>query len=306
MIENENWHIEPTSKCILECPLCDRTWFYETFKKRLNHEIDIDAVLNFFKDHPTHIDLCGNNGDPIYHSKIFELVQGLKKIGCKITLYTNASGKKKDWWEKFINFFDASDELIFSIDGLENTNHIYRKNADWDSISNAFSIIKNTHAHTVWKFIPFVHNQHQIKSAELFSQKIGFKEFRIEKSDRWLDNEELKPQKEFLDEGYLKQKEFLVSNEIHGSMKPFCQIYQKQPGKKFYIDAEGNFFPCCWMGSYRWKLKSIFSPKNGYNIKTKSMKDILENKETQNFYEQIKDFKSAHKCCKMQCGVTNG
>ena len=26
-----NWHIEPTSKCTLECPLCDRTWFYEKF-----------------------------------------------------------------------------------------------------------------------------------------------------------------------------------------------------------------------------------------------------------------------------------
>ena len=34
-----SFHIEPTSKCTLECPLCDRTWFYETFKKRF---IDFD------------------------------------------------------------------------------------------------------------------------------------------------------------------------------------------------------------------------------------------------------------------------
>ena len=42
-----SWHIEPTSKCTLECPLCDRTWFYETFKKRLIHEINVDNLVNF-------------------------------------------------------------------------------------------------------------------------------------------------------------------------------------------------------------------------------------------------------------------
>jgi len=40
-------HIEPTSKCTLECPLCDRTWFFKTFKKRLLHEIDIDRLADF-------------------------------------------------------------------------------------------------------------------------------------------------------------------------------------------------------------------------------------------------------------------
>ena len=42
-----NLHIEPTSKCTLECPLCDRTWFYETFKKRQLHEINVDNIVNF-------------------------------------------------------------------------------------------------------------------------------------------------------------------------------------------------------------------------------------------------------------------
>ena len=42
-----SWHIEPTSKCTLECPLCDRTWFYETFKKRLLHEINVNNLVNF-------------------------------------------------------------------------------------------------------------------------------------------------------------------------------------------------------------------------------------------------------------------
>jgi hypothetical protein len=39
-----DFHIEPTSKCTLECPLCDRTWFYEKFKKRKLHEINVDNI----------------------------------------------------------------------------------------------------------------------------------------------------------------------------------------------------------------------------------------------------------------------
>ena len=42
-----SFHIEPTSKCTLECPLCDRTWFYETFKKRNLHEINVDHIVKF-------------------------------------------------------------------------------------------------------------------------------------------------------------------------------------------------------------------------------------------------------------------
>ena len=45
--DSVDWHIEPTSKCTLECPLCDRTWFYNTFKKRLLHEINVDHLVNF-------------------------------------------------------------------------------------------------------------------------------------------------------------------------------------------------------------------------------------------------------------------
>ena len=93
MDNNISWHIEPTNKCILECPLCDRTWFYKKFKKRLSHEINIDQLLNFFNGVPYNINFCGNNGDPIYHSKFHELCSRLKKTGCKISIVTNGSKK---------------------------------------------------------------------------------------------------------------------------------------------------------------------------------------------------------------------
>ena len=69
--DSVDWHIEPTSKCTLECPLCDRTWFYEKFKKRELHEINVEQLTMFLGSNAK-IYFCGNNGDPIYHSKFIE------------------------------------------------------------------------------------------------------------------------------------------------------------------------------------------------------------------------------------------
>ena len=62
-----DFHIEPTSKCTLECPLCDRTWFYEKFKKRLLHEINVDNIVNFVGPNAV-VSMCGNNGCLLYTS----------------------------------------------------------------------------------------------------------------------------------------------------------------------------------------------------------------------------------------------
>ena len=94
-----SFHIEPTSKCTLECPLCDRTWFYETFKKRNLHEIDVDNVVNFVGT-GADVSMCGNNGDPIYHSKFIELCKKFKDNNCTIQISTNGSAKTKKWWQE--------------------------------------------------------------------------------------------------------------------------------------------------------------------------------------------------------------
>ncbi len=159
-----SFHIEPTSKCTLECPLCDRTWFYETFKKRNLHEINVDHVVDFIGV-DKQVLLSGNNGDPIYHSKFLELCKKLKDNNCKINIVTNGSAKTKNWWQKLNNILDQNDQITFSIDGLEDTNHLYRKNAKWESIMMAVNTLQKRRCRMVWKYIIFKHNQHQILEA---------------------------------------------------------------------------------------------------------------------------------------------
>ena len=296
-----SFHVEPTSKCTLECPLCDRTWFYETFKKRNLHEINIDHLVNFVGVN-AEIDFCGNNGDPIYHSKFHELCKRLKDNNCQLTITTNGSAKTKAWWQKLNNIMDKDDTLILSIDGLEDTNHIYRKNAKWKSIMGAIEIFAERKCKMHWKYIVFKHNQHQIKDAKELSSKLKFDYFLLERSDRWLGQKDLMPDKEFVDTYYQQQEKVLIDPSFKTSMEPVCLVDNK-PSNALYIDAEGDFYPCCWMGTYRYKYKSLFSPRqNKFNIAKYTLDGILNDTYVKDFFESTKQFTSAHECCKLQCG----
>ena len=298
-------HIEPTSKCTLECPLCDRTWFFKTFKKRLLHEIDIDRLVDFVSN-DTEIDMCGNNGDPIYHSKFIELCKALKEKNCTIQITTNGSAKTVSWWQELCGVLDKKDQITFSIDGLQDTNHLYRKNCKWSSVMNAVKTVSQNKIKMIWKFIIFKHNQHQINEAKKLSVNLGFANFRLEKSDRWLDAIDFMPDDHNVDKHYLTQQKVLKDKNYTVKMEPYCLVNNK-PERALYIDAEGNFYPCCWIGSYRYKYKSIFSPtKNKFNIENTSMKNILQDNKVVNFFNSTKQFTSAHECCKIQCGVKNG
>ena len=299
-----SFHIEPTSKCALECTLCDRTWFYETFKKRSLHEINVDNIVKFIGVNAD-ISLCGNNGDPIYHSKFLELCKKFKANNCSLHIHTNGSAKTKAWWEKLNNMLTKDDCITFAIDGLADTNHLYRKNAKWNSIMTAVTVLKTRNFKMVWQFIPFKHNQHQIAEAIKMSKKLSFDEFKLTRSDRWLGNKELMPDKQYIDHYHEHQKKVLVDATYKSNMSPSC-LKKGIPASSLYIDAEGDFYPCCWMGTYRYRYKSVFSPKQkSFNIRDNTLTQILENNSIKEFFASTKQFTSAHKCCKIQCGIRN-
>lgn len=300
-----NFHVEPTSKCTLECPLCARTWFFETFKKRNLHEINIDHLIDFVGSDVT-IHMCGNHGDPIYHSQFIDLCRKLKNKNCTIYITTNGSAKTKKWWNELNSVLDHNDNIKFSIDGLEDTNHIYRKNAKWQSIMDAIDTLRERRCRLEWKFIVFKHNQHQIENAEVLSKKLGFDNFQLEYSDRWLGKKDMMPDEEFINSKYKQSQEILTNPNFRTEISPKCLVDNK-PQRSLYIDAEGDFYPCCWLGSYHYKYKSIFSPKSKmFNIKDNTMEDILEWAEVKQFFNSTKQFTSAHECCKIHCGVKNG
>lgn len=300
-----SWHIEPTSKCVLECPLCDRTVFYERFKKRELHEINIKDIVNFLGKN-AQVTMCGNNGDPIYHSEFFQLCEKLKEQDAVIHICTNASGKNKTWWSNLVKILDHKDKITFAVDGLEDTNHVYRKNAKWHTIIDAMKICAESPIQTVWKFIIFKHNQHQIDTAKEYSIELGIDEFQLEKSDRWLGNTDLMPDDKFVDQRYTYKKDVVDDKKVNAKINPVCMKDEK-PQNQLYIDSAGNFYPCCWQGVYGYRHNDIFDPrKNKFHIKDFTADTILEHPEVKQFFSKIFDYEKVNKCCKIYCGVKNG
>ena len=130
--------LELTSICNLACPLCIRTRkpeLTETLKS-----IDYDALIRVIKDplldNLFQITMVGNIGDPIGYPKFIELLKEINTIkpNVIISISTNGALKTTKFWSELANIKNL--HVRFAIDGLEDTNHIYRVGANWDKLMN--------------------------------------------------------------------------------------------------------------------------------------------------------------------------
>ena len=91
--------------------------------------IDMDQISQLHK-----MFMCGNYGDPAAGKYTLNIYREFRKLNPKIVLGMNTNGALRNtlWWEELSRTFNRpEDYVVFSIDGLEDTNHVYRKNVDW-------------------------------------------------------------------------------------------------------------------------------------------------------------------------------
>lgn len=241
------WHLELTRRCTLACPACVRT---EEFDLITNPKAILDKTLikNFFKDKELEYMLfCGNLGDPIYHPNFHEISEyffDVKKLLC----VTTNGAQRIDFWKRVLETWPEAGLVRLSIDGLHDTNHLYRVNSKWEKIQELFDLISTTKRKTKieWKFIVFDHNKHQIDEAAALSKKLGINSFNIQKS--YVDNSAIRKSRTFED-----------------VLAPFCHT-----GDMHYIDAEGFYSPCCWWPNFKKEQWA------GFNIKDFTMDNLHE------------------------------
>jgi hypothetical protein len=229
-------HLEPTDVCQAECPLCPRETD-STFNKSIKNNITVDTIIHALS--PTIIQnldkmyMCGNYGDPAAGKHTLELYEYFRKVNPNISLGMNTNGaiNGKYWWLKLAKILNQPrDYVVFSIDGLEDTNHIYRKNVNWKRlILNATSFIESGgNAH--WDMLIYKHNEHQVKQCEQLARDMGFKWFRAKVSKRPLVGDLLYPMNH-------------IPINANGAIK--CQALQEN---SIFMDSTGKISPCCWLG----------------------------------------------------------
>ena len=188
-------HLEVTERCNASCPQCARNLNGGEINPQLHDaELSLDDVKQILK--PAFIKqlnrlyMCGNYGDPISARDTLERFEYIRSHNAKMQLsfHTNASAKTPEWWSKLPAAMGKSHYVVFSVDGLEDTNHLYRQGTVWKKIMENARAFIEAGGRARWDFIVFGHNEHQVELARALAESMGFEKFNVKKSNRFFSN----------------------------------------------------------------------------------------------------------------------
>ena len=275
-------HLEITQRCQAACPMCDRNQNGGKINPHINlAELTIEDCRKIFP--PEFIKqlntmyMCGNLGDPIIADDTLEIFRYFRQNNEKmfLSMNTNGGARTAEWWSELSEVFGKHGAVIFSVDGLEDTNHIYRQNVKWEIVERSFRSFIGAGGRARWDFIVFDHNQHQVETARALAQEIGFEKFVVKKTARFFSTARnqgkeshqvvdrqggekttlKKPTEEYQNKALSKESMLI---EKYGSMDNYydetrinCKVKDE---RSLFITAEGLALPCCWTAGrmYKW------------------------------------------------------
>lgn len=252
--EDIKWlHLESSTYCNAWCPKCDRNNNgYGLSDQFVKQDINLTTLENLLDQLPNLIgvQLCGKFGDPIAGNNVLEVIQLAKRYTNKIQIHTNGSLRNTEWWQNLAHLLsDVEHSVWFGIDGLRGIHEIHRQGTDFNKvIDNATSFINNGGT-AIWQFIPFEHNEHQIKDCLKLSQQLKFKSFKLVKSQ----NRRPAPSKHYVtqEEFYLNPPKTITSVIQMPKSKDSVQevaldqcMHLSMPS--VYMAANGKLSWCCY------------------------------------------------------------
>jgi MoaA/NifB/PqqE/SkfB family radical SAM enzyme len=308
-------------------------------------ELSLEDCKQIFKPHFIQqlntMYMCGNLGDPIIANDTLEIFRYFRQHNNEIwlSMNTNAGASNSQWWSDLASVFGKNGCVIFSIDGLEDTNHLYRQGVNWVSVENSFTSFIKAGGRARWDFLIFEHNQHQVEVAKELATRLGFEKFVAKKTGRFITHKNEKkdshqavnrhgekttklnkPSENYQNLAIKKQEELITK---YGTMDDYldqtrivCKV--KEEGSLF-VTAEGLALPCCWTAGrmYKWWYKdptveqiwtiiNNVGGKDAINAKKKDLAEVFESK----IFEIIEDSWHKPSCasgklkvCATKCGA---
>lgn len=313
-------HLEISNNCQASCPMCARNvnggidnpliqvnnWSLEEFKNIMTGEV-LDQIDSYY--------FCGNFGDPILNNDLIEMCSysTIMAPDVGITIHTNGSARSIDWWRRLAVCLPSNHRVVFAIDGLEDTHHLYRIGTDFQKIvENATAFIR-AGGHAEWMFIRFKHNEHQVLGAEHMAMQLGFKKFTTKDSSRFI----LEPRVPVMNKSgqiihfvepasdtpmkFIDKKTIDNFKEQMKSVQINCKV---QADKEIYIDAHKNLYPCCHIASIPYlyrnqkgitdvlKLmleqhKELVNILGITNTTNRSIREIVDSEEYQTIWDRM-------------------
>jgi len=267
--------VDHNSTCHLRCPQCARTHEGNTHPDLPLLELTVDdykKFLNGTKNLET-IMFCGNYGEVVFSNTFLDCLQYVvENTTAKVIITTNASARDEQWWKEVAKLLKGRGKVNFSIDGLKDTNHIYRVNANWGKIIKNAQAFIGAGGHARWDYLVFDHNEHQVDDAVDLAKNLGFKQFQIKLTNRFVNDtqytqggniqaQEVKTKRseyvlnmpknpKFQGSGKNQNQEII---EKYGSWTNYVNVTpikcKWKPTGQIFLDFEARIWPCTWTAS---------------------------------------------------------
>ena len=302
--------MEITNYCNARCPACAREKSITKNDKKHIGINDTYVSLQQFKNWMSNdnwdslrlIDFCGNYDEPTTNPDLLKIIEWIftSKVfndNLQVNIATNGGTRDKKFWSELGKLGSAYKfttvkyeylsrmNVIWGIDGLEDTNHLYRRNVNWNKLQENFRTYISEGGRASWQFIYFKHNEHQDDLAKQRSIDEGFEriKFRGTKSRIHTD----------VTPGAGKHE--LSTAKV--TTKIICKALSR-PGyfgldTGLYVTVKGSVLPCCWWGteSHLTELDNTYNLR--YNIDNinlnngNSLQNILDSEWYSNLHETI-------------------
>lgn len=229
-------HVEPTTVCQAECPMCPRTVQGYHIGKVANSFLRLEDYQEKIWPYVNQLDkvlFCGTLGEPAACADLLEMIEWTigENPNCHIGMNSNGGLKTPHWWTKLAELTrnNPLSYVVFSLDGLKDTNHLYRRKVDWDAIEANVKAFIDAGGNAQWDMLVFKHNEHQVIEAKELATKLGFKMFRTKVTSRFTPGDGFDPP--------------TGGPPIIGAVPLSCMA---ENTRSLYLSAEGKWYPCCY------------------------------------------------------------
>lgn len=193
--------------------------------------------------------MCGNLGDPIVGRETLEILEYIRTINPYIILsmHTNGSARDAAWWKRLAI---TRTKVIFGIDGMGDTNHLYRVGTDFEHIMRNADTFIQAGGEAEWHMLVFEHNQHQVGACQHTADMMGFKKFQTKHTSRFAGdkmhvlNESGKTTHIIRPTEISKKISLQVKDAVQQTTSIQCKALS---GRQLYVSANGLVTPCCWL-----------------------------------------------------------
>ncbi len=295
-------NFEISSRCAARCPFCSRG---QKIREYGNHDIslsDFEQLPQTLIARLKRLSFSGNFGDFCANPEFVDIVAYLKAFNPHVVMdgETNGSLQGAEWWRRLGAVFHHGD-LIFALDGLEDTHHLHRRGTRFDHVIRNLEAFVSGGGSAYWKFIVFEHNEHQIAAAESLAGDLGCSGFFVVSSREYTPH--LRMPKtldvEIKRDIYHTTLDRLSGDERRARCKPFNS-------GSIYIAADGTVHPCCFAHcmyitehnrafDYIVPLIEQYLPQ--INFKKNDIKDIIEGP----YFEAVERQSPFNGYCQLKC-----